>query len=124
MMKSGVIWVNLACALSLFVACESKTKPPERVTKEVHFNQTLLREAVPFLESKFAVHIEISSELEHAQDLWLDYQTRGEGESLDDILNGMAAAFGRDHGLKLVVERLTTDEGKDAYRLALDGDGR
>ncbi len=122
-MKFGVVWINLACALSLFVACGSKTKPPEQVTKEVYFNQVLLREAVSYFESEFAVHIEISSELEHARDVWIDYETRGEGESLDDILRGIAASINRDHGLSVVVERFTTDDGKDTYRFVLNGAG-
>ena len=96
------IFASIVLGYSALPSCESKVEN-NPLTKTMYFNQTLLRDAIPYLEEQFDVKIRTSNRIQNTNDLWLNYETSDRGESIDQILDGVVQVLAQDHRLKIEV---------------------
>lgn len=74
----------------------------------VYFQQALLRDVAECLGTQSNCRIRLADDVNQILDLWVDY--RGDGETLDRVLDGVLAFVKQEHGLDLVWRVVGKDE--------------
>lgn len=74
----------------------------------VYFQQALLRDVAEYLGAQSKYRIRLTGDVNQILDLWVNY--RGDGETLDRVLDGVLAFVKQEHGLDLVWRVVGKDE--------------
>jgi hypothetical protein len=88
-MRSSLFAISLLTTLVCLTSCRSAGEGKLTEKHALYLNQSLLKEAVPGMARIWSTSIELDSEVESINDLWVDFAPKSEvtlKTALDEIL--------------------------------------